>query len=164
MMGRRIEFLHMLQNEVAVSTIFSRHEINCIPWQLVAEFYRTVTAEDKAYSRELHLPMKWMDLAVVDALPYMYYLQYLIFRTTGLISDKDIAFKNLQTAIFRVQNDHIDTSLNLIGHCYELEGNLPKAWRVYKFSVELKSKNNAAYWHMFRMIGGLINGLRMLSW
>ncbi|KAH3784258.1 hypothetical protein DPMN_162212 [Dreissena polymorpha] len=162
---RRKEFLHMLQNEVAVSTIFSRHEINCVPGQLVAEFYRTVTAEDKA-CRVVPIPfwMNWMDLAVVDSLPYLYYLQYLIFRTTGLISDKEIAFKNLQTAIFRHKNYHIDTSLNLIGHCWELEGNLSKAWRAYRFSVKLRSKNNAAYWHMFRIIGSLIYGLRMLSW
>ncbi|KAH3784218.1 uncharacterized protein LOC127841684 [Dreissena polymorpha] len=166
LMRRRKEFLHMLQNEVAVSTIFSRHEINCVPGQLVAEFYRTVTAEDKACRGSIHKPswMEWMDLAVVDSLPYMYYLQYLIFRTTGLISDKDIAFKKLQTAIFRDLHYHIDTSLNLIGHCCELEGNLSKAWRAYTLSVKLRSKNNAAYWHMFRMIGGLIYGLRMLSW
>ncbi|XP_052226330.1 uncharacterized protein LOC127841501 [Dreissena polymorpha] len=166
LLRRRKEFLHMLQNEVAMSTMFGRHEINCVPGQLVAEFYRTVTAEDKACRGALHVPswMEWMDLAVVDSLPYLYYLQYLIFRTTGLISYKDIAFKNLQTAIFRDQNYHIDTSLNLIGHCWELEGNLSKAWRAYTFSVKLRSKNNAAYWHMFRMIGGLIYGLRMLSW
>ncbi|KAH3784108.1 hypothetical protein DPMN_162059 [Dreissena polymorpha] len=101
LLRRRKEFLHMLQNEVALSTIFSRHEINCVPGQLVAEFYRTVTVEDKACRGALNSScMEWMGLAVVDSLPYMYYLQYLIFRTTGLISDKDIAFKNLQTVIF----------------------------------------------------------------
>ncbi|KAH3784063.1 hypothetical protein DPMN_162014 [Dreissena polymorpha] len=164
LLARQKGFLHILQNEVAVCTIFSRHEINCVPGQLVAEFYRTVTVEGKG----CRLPSPhWMDFAMVDSLPYMYYLQYLIYRTAGLNSDKRRAFKNL-VDIFKTHDAlkeyHIDTSLNLIGHVWELEGYLSVAWRAYKFSVERRPQNNAAYWHMFRMIGGLIYGLRMLSW
>ncbi|KAH3784123.1 uncharacterized protein LOC127842177 [Dreissena polymorpha] len=165
LLGRRKEFLHMLQNEVAVCTIFNRHEMNCVPRQLVAEFYRTVTAEDAGC--RLYRDY-WMDLAVVNSLPYMYYLQYLTFRITGLISDKDSALNNLQYYVLSKDlwkdQYHMEFSLNLIGHCWELEGYLSQAWRVYKFSVKLKPQNNAAYWHMFRMIGGLIYGRRMLSW
>ncbi|KAH3784143.1 hypothetical protein DPMN_162095 [Dreissena polymorpha] len=87
--GRRIELLDIFQKEIAFCTCFSRHEINCVPGQLVAEFYRTVTVEDEGCRLPKH-PCK--DLAVVDSVPYMYYLQYLIFRTTGLISDKYSAY------------------------------------------------------------------------
>ncbi|KAH3784112.1 uncharacterized protein LOC127842176 [Dreissena polymorpha] len=169
MIGRRKEFSDILQKDIAVCTIFSRNEINCVPGQLVAEFYRTVTVENEGWRRDRRFGpfswMEWMDLAVVDSLPYMYYLQFLIFRSTGLISDKDIAFKNL----FAICKDrafiecHIETTLNLIGHCYELEGKLKCAWRSYKLSVKLRPQNNAAYWHMFRMIGGLFYGVKMLS-
>ncbi|KAH3784246.1 hypothetical protein DPMN_162199 [Dreissena polymorpha] len=111
LLGRRKEFLLMLQKVVALCTIFSRHEINCVPRQLVAEFYRTVTVEDAG----CRLPSNyWMDLAVVDSLLYMYYLQYLTYRATGLISEKDSAFKNLKLKIFRDAATHIETSLNQI--------------------------------------------------
>ncbi|KAH3783974.1 hypothetical protein DPMN_161924 [Dreissena polymorpha] len=60
--------------------------MNCVPRQLVSEVYRTVTVEDAVC--RLHRDY-WMDLAVVDSLPYMYYLLHLIFRTTGLFSDKN---------------------------------------------------------------------------
>ncbi|KAH3784099.1 hypothetical protein DPMN_162050 [Dreissena polymorpha] len=163
MMGRRIEFLDIFQKEIAFCTIFSRHEINCVPGQLVAEFYRTVTVEDEGCRRDHRSWTEWMDLAVVDSLPYMYYLQFLIFRSNGLISDKDIAFKNLQDNTITIQY-HIETTLNLIGHCFELEGELQLAWHVYKISVKCRPQNNAAYWHMFRMIGGLFYGVKMLSW
>ncbi|XP_052226698.1 uncharacterized protein LOC127841681 isoform X4 [Dreissena polymorpha] len=163
-MGGRKEFIDILQKKVAVCTIFSRHDMNCVPGQLVAEFYRTVTVEDASCRL---LSDYWMDLAVVDSLPYLYYLQYLTFGTTGLISDKDSAFKNLHYHVISKESEirpyHIETSLNLLGHCCELEGNLSEAWRAYKDSVKLRPQNNAAYWHMFRIIGGLIYGLRMLS-
>ncbi|KAH3784103.1 hypothetical protein DPMN_162054 [Dreissena polymorpha] len=171
MIGRRIEFPDIFQKEIAVCTIFGRNEINCVPGQLVAEFYRTVTVEDEGCRRDRRSsPLNWtgwMDLAVVDSLPYMYYLQFLIFRSTGLISDKDIAFENL-IAIGKKDRAfipcHIETSLNLIGHCFELEGELKLAWCAYRISVEHRPHNNAAYWHMFRMIGGLFYGVKMLSW
>ncbi|KAH3784211.1 hypothetical protein DPMN_162163 [Dreissena polymorpha] len=171
LLGRRKEFLHMLQNEVALCTIFTRHEINCVPGRLVAECYRTVTVEDASCRLPHHY---WMDYAVVDSLPFMYYLQYYISLFNGRISDMDSAFKNLQyqylqyQVIFMISNDvnlyHIETTLNMIGDCWELEGNLSEAWRSYKESVTFRPRNNAAYWHMFRMIGGLYYGLKMLSW
>ncbi|KAH3784274.1 hypothetical protein DPMN_162228 [Dreissena polymorpha] len=163
MMGRRREFPDIFQKEIAFCTIFSRHEINCVPGQLVVEFYRTVTVEDEGCLRDNRSWRLWMHHAVVDSLPYMYYLQFLIFRSTGLISDKDIALKNLVDTCSTTQY-HFETSLNLIAHCFELEGQWKLAWRVYKFSVKFRPQNNAAYWHMFRMIGGLFYGVKMLSW
>ncbi|KAH3784269.1 hypothetical protein DPMN_162223 [Dreissena polymorpha] len=154
MMGRRKkEVIDILQKEVALCTIFSRHEIICVPGQLVAEFYRTITVEDSGFRLRSDF---WMDLAVVDSLSYLYYLQYLTFRTTGLLSDKDSAFTNPYS---KYREYHTETSLNLIGHCCELEGHLLEAWVVYKMSVNLRPQNNAAYWHMFSIIGGLIMGL-----
>ncbi|KAH3784208.1 hypothetical protein DPMN_162160 [Dreissena polymorpha] len=151
MMGRRKkEVIDILQKEVALCTIFSRHEINCVPGQLVAEFYRTITVEDSSCRIFTDY---WMDLAVVDSLAYLYYLQYLTFRTTGLLSDKNGAFTNLHS---EYREYHTETTLNLIGHCCEMEGILSVAWEVYKLSVKLRPHNNAAYWHMFRIIGGLI--------
>ncbi|XP_052226713.1 uncharacterized protein LOC127841691 [Dreissena polymorpha] len=181
MMGRGKDFKDILQKEIALCTIFKRHEINCVPRQLVAEFYRTVTVEDAGCRRNyprnewmdledagFRLSFSWMDLAVVDSLPYMHYLQYLIFRNSELIGDKVSALKNLlDHVIFKVSESyqyHIETSLNLIGHCFELEGKLEFAWQSYKESVKFRPQNNAAYWHMFRMIGGLFYGVKMLSW
>ncbi|KAH3784259.1 hypothetical protein DPMN_162213 [Dreissena polymorpha] len=154
MMGRRKkEVIDILQKEVALCTIFSRHEINYVPGQLVAEFYRTIKVEDSGCRL---LSDYWIDLAVVDSLSYLYYLQYLTFRTTGLLSDKDGAFTNLHS---KYREYHTKTSLNLIGHCFELEGKLSEAWGVNKHLVKPRPHNNAAYWHMFRIIGGLIHRL-----
>ncbi|KAH3704029.1 hypothetical protein DPMN_079084 [Dreissena polymorpha] len=166
LLGRQKEFIDILQNSIALSTIFSRHEMNCVPEQLVAEFYRTVTVEDENCRNLVVGRSFWMDLAVVDSKTYMYYLQYLTFRFTGLISDKDIVFQNFQDHVFSdkdmyVPNTfaHVETSLNLLGHCWELEGILSLAWRCYRLSLSVQPRNNAAYWHIFKMIGRLIFGL-----
>ncbi|XP_052285871.1 uncharacterized protein LOC127881771 isoform X2 [Dreissena polymorpha] len=164
LLERRKELPDILQNVIALCTIFNRHEMNCVPGQLVAEFYRTVTMED-ANCRHASDGSFWMELAVVDSRTYMYYLQYLTFRLTGTISGKHIAFKNLQDHVFSDGEmcvpktfGHIETSLNLLGHCWELEGELSQAWRCYMLSLSVQPQNNAAYWHMFRIIGWLIYG------
>ncbi|XP_052252981.1 uncharacterized protein LOC127859518 [Dreissena polymorpha] len=169
---RRKEFPDILQNEIAMCTIFSRHEINCVPGQLVAEFYRTVTKEDAEHRHQIVFNV-WLDHAVVDSKTYMYYLKYLTSQLNGFISDKHSAFDHLQDHVFSDLEDHLnkddvfsdevmlahfETSLNLLGHCWELEGGLSNAWHCYHISVRIKPHNNAAYWHMFRMIGGLIYG------
>ncbi|KAH3704024.1 hypothetical protein DPMN_079079 [Dreissena polymorpha] len=133
---RRKEFPDILQNEIAMCTIFSRHEINCVPGQLVAEFYRTVTKEDAEHRHQIVFNV-WLDHAVVDSKTYMYYLKYLTSQLNGFISDKHSAFDHLQDHVFSDLEDHLnkddvfsdevmlahfETSLNLLGHCWELEG------------------------------------------
>ncbi|KAH3704032.1 hypothetical protein DPMN_079087 [Dreissena polymorpha] len=120
LLKRRKEFPDILQNEIALCTIFNRHEINCVPGQLVAEFFRLVKVEYSDLVHPFNLDF-WKELAVVDSITYMYYLQYLTFRNTGFISDSQRALKNLHRHVPYVSG-HIETSLNLLGHCWELEG------------------------------------------
>ena len=93
--------------------------MNCVPVQLVAEFYTTV--DNSATSIEDIWMEVAAEVAAVDSITYMYYLQYLTFRNTGLIIDKHRAFENLHRHMPYVLS-HNKTSLNLLGHCWELEG------------------------------------------
>ncbi|KAH3819594.1 hypothetical protein DPMN_122639 [Dreissena polymorpha] len=106
-----------------------------------------------------------MELAVVDSRTYMYYIQYVSFQLTGTFTGKHSAFKNLQDhvvsdieMVFPTTFVHIETSLHLLGHCCELEGELSRAWQCYKLSLGVQPQNNAAYWHIFRLIEWLITG------
>ncbi|KAH3740427.1 hypothetical protein DPMN_047133 [Dreissena polymorpha] len=75
----------------------------------------------------------WMDSAEVDALHH-------VWRTRNQL--------NLY---------HLETALNLLGHCYEMEGDYAGALDYYELSLSDERTNNAANWHILRIMR-LISG------
>ncbi|XP_052768124.1 uncharacterized protein LOC128208617 [Mya arenaria] len=70
----------LLTNKTALCVRYLGHEASCAPPILRYEMVRGI-GEDINH-RNLN-EQKWMKWAVVDALPYLYYLQYLTFRGLG---------------------------------------------------------------------------------
>ncbi|KAH3798552.1 hypothetical protein DPMN_152152 [Dreissena polymorpha] len=147
-------------SKMLVDVVFNTEEIYCVPSHLAFEMYRN-GMEEECNVRERYKPFEiWMkDVAVeVRAEPFLHYLQYL--------SSKDVFAKQLaliklidycSIEFFR-NPGHFETTLNLVGHIFEWEKRIPDAWNIYRISVQLVPQNNAAYWHLFRLLGDFIYG------
>ncbi|KAH3749984.1 hypothetical protein DPMN_184500 [Dreissena polymorpha] len=97
-----------------------------------------------------------MENAEVDARPLIHYLQYLTYGGLGERGNQLNALRFLASYICdkrnRIHMYHIETSLNLLGHCFEMEGNYENALYYYEQSLLRVSTNNAANWHVRRVL------------
>ncbi|XP_053392107.1 uncharacterized protein LOC128554820 [Mercenaria mercenaria] len=146
---------HVLVKHItAFCVIFLPCEINCCPYELQHEMFRS-TQEDLAYRRKYDY---WMDWAVVDSLPYLYFLQYKTCNSLRRHDDKKRALSNLVRAIDEEANlGHRETALNLLGQCMEQENRSTDALRCYLLSVQIRERNNAAKLHICILLNTLIN-------
>jgi tetratricopeptide (TPR) repeat protein len=133
---------------------FIRCEINCCPFELQHEMFRS-TQEDLAYRNK---DDDWMDMAVVDSLPYLYFLQYKTNSRLGTQDDKQRALTNIARTIDVEPNlGHRETALNLLGQCMEQENNLGNAFKCYARSLQIRERNNSAKVHICKLLNKLIN-------
>ncbi|XP_052783293.1 uncharacterized protein LOC128219524 [Mya arenaria] len=149
----------MLSNEdifhsvIVTSVVFSRHELHCVPGFLIYDMFRTVTTDDK---RDRHLYEDiWMDLTIVDPLPFMYYLQFMTYQELGSSDQMKDGFNKLLEYVRYEHNKyggHFDIAVNLLGHCCEKLDCLEGAWFCYKSSFTEFPHNNPAVWHMCRIV------------
>ncbi|XP_052790281.1 uncharacterized protein LOC128224479 isoform X2 [Mya arenaria] len=144
--------LELIKRHVACSVLFNPLEICCVPGLLVYEMYRTIRPEDFHHRRRK--VDEWMGLVVIDSKPFMFYLQYLTFRQLGKEERKlDAKYKLLNYICVESRGcGHIDTALHVLGHCYELENWYDMALALYRKSLELFPHNNAAIWHIVRLL------------
>ncbi|XP_053384539.1 uncharacterized protein LOC123533169 [Mercenaria mercenaria] len=147
------------QNEEAVRSVcafcvkFTRAEIHCVPQELQYEMYRS-TQDDLLYRESNDY---WMDWAVVDSLPYLYFLQYKTYRYLQRFDDQHQALVNLAKTTETERNlGHRETALNLLGQCMEQENQPNKALNCYMISLKVRERNNAASFHIRRLLANLI--------
>ncbi|XP_060606825.1 uncharacterized protein LOC132759119 [Ruditapes philippinarum] len=67
----------VLKNITALCVRFLKQEINCVPHELQYEMFRSTQDDIKHRDTDLDF---WMDWAVVDSLPFLYFLQYKVYR------------------------------------------------------------------------------------
>ena len=136
--------------------MFLREEKFCVPRFLWCEMYRAVG--DDVEHRNVH-ERDWMDWAAVDALSFLLYLQYLTYRGLGVRHRQLEAFHRFYDIAASAdklnQLYHVETVINLYGHCCELEGKVRRALTVYNLSLRFWPRNNAANWHKRRLVGML---------
>ncbi|KAH3896926.1 uncharacterized protein LOC127864485 isoform X2 [Dreissena polymorpha] len=135
---------------------FIREEAHCAPYVLWFEMNRAMTEEEVA-QRNAHDKM-WMDYAEVDACPFLHYLQYLTYGGQGERTKQLYALEVLESYILNSRNiinmHHPETAFNLLGHCYEMEGDYQAALYIYEKSLDIVcgfNTNNAANWHIQRV-------------
>ncbi|XP_052775246.1 uncharacterized protein LOC128213515 [Mya arenaria] len=145
----------LLANKTALCVRYFRQEAFCAPPILHYEMVRGIGEDIN------HRDIKercWMNWAVVDSLPYLYYLQYLTFRDLGQRGRQRQALMNLFNCFLdanrRSHLYHLETYINLVGHCMEMEGQPELALRLYRHSVVGLPRNNAAHWHIYRLDHG----------
>ncbi|KAK3581036.1 hypothetical protein CHS0354_013933 [Potamilus streckersoni] len=94
----------------------------------------------------------WYDWAVVDARPYMYFLQHLVYSALGMEKHRMAALDNLFWSITQKRIMHPETCLNVLAYCLKQEGQLNLALRYLLLSLQLKPEHNAAVWQIFDML------------
>jgi tetratricopeptide (TPR) repeat protein len=144
----------LLKHITASCVYFIRCEINCCPLELQYEMFRS-TQEDLAYrSRD----DDWMKMAVVDALTYLYFMQYKTYSRLGRLDDKQRALSNIARTIDNEPNlGHKETALNLLGQCMEQEYRKDDALKCFLMSLKIRSRHNAAKFHIFRLLASFYN-------
>ncbi|KAH3748594.1 hypothetical protein DPMN_183040 [Dreissena polymorpha] len=137
----------------ALCVKFVRQEAYCAPYILWFEMNRNITEEEVA--QRTHSQNRFMDCAEVDARPFVHYLQYVTYRGLGERGKQLHAMGELESYICDPINQinlyHDETSLNLLGHCYEMEGDYERALHYYEESLSWFDTNNAANWHVQRV-------------
>jgi len=145
-------------NKSAYCVRFFRQEAFCVPPFLHYEMEMIRAVGDDIQHRSVP-QCDWMDWAEVDARPFLHYLQYLTFRGLGLRHKQIQAFRALRdnTVDGMVHNQvfHVETAINLVAHCQEMEGQIDDALNLYLLSQEFLSRNNAANWHILRLTSDL---------
>ncbi|XP_060599330.1 uncharacterized protein LOC132752935 [Ruditapes philippinarum] len=142
----------LLQSITASCVRFLRCEINCCPKELQHEMFRS-SQQDLPYRSEND---EWMNLAVIDSLPYLYFLQYKTYSHLRRNRDKQAAISNLAKCIVEEPNfGHKETALNLLGQCMEQENKTDAALQCYLFSLKIRGRNNAAKFHICRLVSSM---------
>ncbi|XP_053372682.1 uncharacterized protein LOC128546301 [Mercenaria mercenaria] len=144
----------MLRSSVTMCVKILRHEMECVPKHLHFEMYRATCNDDLQLRDPWH--DIWMDMALVDSLPFTYYLQYLTYRELGLEDAQIESVEKLADYVEKYNGyGHIETVCNLVGHCYELEGLFDQALGWYLESLHVLPRNNAAMWHIILLLYSL---------
>ena len=126
---------------VAFCVCFFRSEIPCIPHELQYELFRSTY--DYAYRN--YITDLWMDCAVIDSLPFLYYLQYLTYSRLQNPLEKQRALRNLRQSVITERNlGHKETVYNILGQCMEQENRYVDALSCYTLSLRIRGRNNAA--------------------
>jgi tetratricopeptide (TPR) repeat protein len=135
---------------VAYCVRFIPEEVHCQPPELQYEMFRS-TQEDRAQRHEI-LDC-WMDWAVVDSLPYLYFLQYKTYRHLQRYDEQQQALNNLVRSIHTTRNLwHKETALNLLGQCHQQENRYTEALHCYMNSLHIRPTNNTAKLHICRLL------------
>jgi len=142
----------LMTNRVAYCVYFLRQEVFCALPILHFEMVREV--EDDNQHRTIN-ERGWMNWAVVDARPFLHYLQYLTFSDLGLIHKQIQALYSLKDSIVDGQRQHqvfhFETATNLLARCLELEGRIDDALGIYWVLQAAMPRNNAANLHIRRL-------------
>ncbi|KAL4217676.1 hypothetical protein ACF0H5_022418 [Mactra antiquata] len=144
--GQVTDFKHV----VSYCVKFTYHEVNIVPLELRQEFFRS--SQDEIQNRD-PLYDRWMNFAVVDSLPYLYFLQYKVYCSLGKNEEKLEALNKLKNVMNEEPRiKHKETVYNLLGHCMEQE-NLPDdAFHYYMRSIQVRPQHNAANFYRARML------------
>jgi len=143
--------IELLKSHSSLCVRFSIHERCCVPEHLQYEMFRTMTHEDQQLR---HVNNEWMDLVMIDCVPFLYYLQYLVYRQLGQPARKMSALQKLEDYAGQPGGilGHVDTAFHVLAHCCELENEPNDAFGLYQQSVLYFPRNNIANWHLARLL------------
>ncbi|XP_052216728.1 uncharacterized protein LOC127834738 [Dreissena polymorpha] len=153
------EIINKYVSNIIYPLKFIRSEIHCVPGHLIYENFRSITDDEIQYSESHACERNIYPVFVSNLQAFLYYLQYLSsknrdqkLRSLAQLSD----YCERKVQIRKRDHLHVATALHMLGHIVELENRLPDAWKLYRLSVAIKPKFNAAYWHLFRLLGQVV--------
>jgi len=156
--GLNTNTVDLLRTSYTSCIKFCKHELPCVPEHLQYEMYRTHTEKDME-ERNYLLELTWMDQVVIDNVPFLYYLQYLVYRKKDNLPRRLLAIFNLMDyfnkglgkELWEKSKGHVDTALHVLAHCWELENRHDVAWHLYQRSINMFPTNNIAWVHLIRL-------------
>ncbi|KAH3770377.1 hypothetical protein DPMN_171662 [Dreissena polymorpha] len=138
----------------ALCVRFHWKEAYCCPNILLFEMNRNITEEEVA--QRSYFEKLWMGCAEVDARPFLHYLQYL---TYGGLGERDKQIRALgvfdsymNDIVKKIYLYHRETALNLLGHSNEMEADYERTLSYYTMSLRVFNPNNAANWHVRKVL------------
>ena len=135
---------------VSTCVTFLRQERRCCPFQFRYEMFRSTTEDARQKKIGMH---EWMDWAEIDAQPYLYFLQFLVYKR---MKNEDLVYEAIFKLASLLQSNaalyHTETAFNLLGQCWERQGNPNLALMCYDASLRLVDVNNAAKWHLAKLV------------
>jgi tetratricopeptide (TPR) repeat protein len=135
---------------------FIQEEINCVPYELQFEMFRST--HDDMIHRVSYMDF-WMNWIVVDSLPFLYFLQYKIYSHLQKHQDQQEALSKLISTIITDENlKHRETALNILGQCMEQENRPQQAFKCYLLSRQERARNNAANFHICKLLYRILAG------
>jgi hypothetical protein len=144
----------MIKHNMAFCVQYLHSELNCIPRELVYEMFRT-TDEDRPQRKHSD---NWMDWAVADSIPYLFFLQYKVYSQLQRPAEQQRSLFNLATTIHTDVNlGHRETALNLLGQCMVQEGRHNDAFYYFMMSLKIRRRHNAAIWHVCTLLARLLH-------
>jgi hypothetical protein len=143
-----------IKHNTAFCVTSIQKEINCVPHELQYEMFRST--QDDMIHRDQYGEF-WMDWAVVDSLPFLYFLQYKIYSHLQRHQDQQQALSKLiRTTVTDVNLSHRETALNILGQCMEQENRPQQALNCYLLSLQQRARNNVAIIHICKLLSGLL--------
>ncbi|XP_060580987.1 uncharacterized protein LOC132737670 [Ruditapes philippinarum] len=143
-----------IQPNIGYCVRFHKSEFNCIPHELQYELFRS-SKNDMQHRDELD--EMWMDLSVVDYLPFLYFLKYKVYRHQKRTKEKRLALAKLTyTCTENAILYHKETALNLLGQCYEDQFDHQEALKCYLSSLLVRKRNNVAVWHICKLLARIM--------
>ncbi|XP_053381721.1 uncharacterized protein LOC123541135 isoform X1 [Mercenaria mercenaria] len=142
-----------IKHVLAFCVMFSRHEINSVPKKLQYEMFRTTMYE---YSQR-SLNNTWMDMAVIDSYIYLLFLRYKTNRRPGNDTETDALSDLIKATVTEPNLRHRETAMNIIGQCFEKNGQVNAALTCYMKSLGMRPAINAAKVHICRLLSNIIN-------
>jgi hypothetical protein len=143
-----------LQSYIAYCVRFHKKELNCIPHELQYELFRSSKEDMKHRTGRDEL---WMDMSVVDLVPFLFFLQYKVYRRQRKLQETQPALVKLRIwCKFNTALCHKETALNLLGLCYEDQLWHQEALKCYLSSLLVRKRNNAAKWHICKLLARIM--------
>ncbi|KAH3769080.1 hypothetical protein DPMN_170327 [Dreissena polymorpha] len=154
------KYAKQYMEKVSMPVVFMFNENNCVPDFLEYEIHAATIPANSEFTRDYVSTMK-NDVAA-DALPYFFYLKFITFKQLGQPVLQKAAFDNIlkfrrTKELFGTTRRPLarygSTTMNLIGHCWEMNYNYLEAVKDYMYAQEMNPHNNAASWHIFVLVG-----------
>ncbi|KAL4217667.1 hypothetical protein ACF0H5_022409 [Mactra antiquata] len=132
----------MLEN-IAHCVMYLHEEINSCPRELQYEMFRT--AFDKKPEGN-YLLIDWIYCATIPQLPFLYFMEYKLFKKLGMRTESRKALNHLKSVPCNLNfpANHLNTIYNLMGQCMEQEGDFDSALHCYYKSLKVEPVYNAA--------------------
>ncbi|XP_052807829.1 uncharacterized protein LOC128236766 isoform X1 [Mya arenaria] len=138
-----------IKRHVSLQVIFLVHELRLLHPLLRFEAYRFLFEDRRNMCR---VDDEWFCVVRLDSIPFLFFMQYLVYKELGLEEQKYEALVRLELCIDYSSMSDRHIAMNMFGICCELEWNYIKAVHYYARSLKMQPRFNAAKCHIALLV------------